>query len=258
MTTLHIATVHHCSPRWIPIQARELRRNLHRQYQIWTSLQGIDPSYGRFFDRVVEQWGGHAEKLNHLAMEITSTAADDDLLMFLDGDAFPIADPSPLIVSGLAEAPLLAVRRSENRGDPQPHPCFCVTRVGTWRSLPGDWSRGFAWHGPEGRPTSDVGANLLRQLELTGTPWTRISRSNRHNLHPLFFGIYGGVVYHHGAGFRAPISRVDGAPLDSFGMPEDVPATRRIVEHNRRQAEGVFRAIERDEPGWPERFTKVL
>jgi len=105
---LHIATVHFGSPRWIPIQVRELRRHLHIPYTTWTSLEGIDPSYGRHFDRVIEQSGPHADKLNHLAIEIGAEASDDDLLIFLDGDAFPIADPMPLIESGLRNAPLLA------------------------------------------------------------------------------------------------------------------------------------------------------
>ena len=74
-------------------------------FQVWTSLEGIDPSYGRYFDRVLEQRGLHAAKLNHLAMEVTHVAADDDLLMFLDGDAFTIADPMPLIEEGLAARP---------------------------------------------------------------------------------------------------------------------------------------------------------
>ena len=123
--------------------------------------------------------------------------------MFLDGDAFPIADPMPLIEDGLSRAPLLAVRRAENVNDLQPHPCFCVTTVGAWRSLPGDWSAGYSWVDPKGRSVSDVGANLLRQLQLTNTPWVEVLRSNRRNLDPLFFGIYGDTVYHHGAGFRS-------------------------------------------------------
>ena len=143
----------------------------------------------------------HAAKLNSLAMEICSVASDDDLLIFLDGDAFPIADPMPLINDGLARAPLVAVRRAENANEPQPHPCFTVTTVGTWRTLPGDWTAGYTWTGVRGRPTSDVGGNLLRQLELTGTPWVQVLRSNRRNLDPLYFGIYGDVIYHHGAGF---------------------------------------------------------
>ena len=67
--------------------------------------------------------------------------------MFIDGDAFPIVDPMPVIEEGLAKAPLVAARRAENGNDPQPHPCFCVTTVGTWHSLPGDWSGGYTWMG---------------------------------------------------------------------------------------------------------------
>jgi hypothetical protein len=199
---LYIATVHYGSPRWIEIQTRYLRQNIPVEYRTWTSLERIDPSYAAHFDRVLEQRGLHAAKLNHLAMEIGHEADDDDLIMFLDGDAFPIADPMPLIHDGLAKAPLIAVRRAENAEEPQPHPCFCVTTVGTWRSLPGDWSAGPTWLGPRGQPTSDVGANLLRRLELSGEPWVQVLRSNRRNPDPLHFAIYGDVIYHHGAGFR--------------------------------------------------------
>lgn len=200
---LHIATVHHGSPRWIEIQTSYIREQISGPCRIWSSLEGIDRSYASHFDRVVEQQGAHSGKLNHLALEISREASAEDLLMFLDGDAFPIADPMPLVRDALSTAPLLAVRRAENLDEPQPHPCFCVTTVGAWRSLPGDWSAGPTWPGPNGRPRTDVGANLLRVLELTGTPWVQVLRSNRRNLDPVYFAVYGDVVYHHGAGFRS-------------------------------------------------------
>jgi hypothetical protein len=194
--------VHYASPLWIETQARYLRKHIAIPYRTWASLQRIDPSYSTYFDRVVDQTGRHSDKLNHLAIEIAAEASEDDLLMFLDGDAFPIADPMPLIVDGLARAPLVAVRRLENLGDPQPHPCFCVTTVKAWWDIGGDWSQGYRWTNAEGRRVTDVGGNLLRRLELTGTPWVEVLRSNRKELDPLLFGIYGDIVYHHGAGFR--------------------------------------------------------
>jgi len=39
--------------------------------------------------------------------------------------------------------------------------------------------------------------------------WYPLLRSNGRNLHPIWFGIYGDIIYHHGAGFRAPVSRYD-------------------------------------------------
>jgi hypothetical protein len=224
--------VHYRSPRWIEIQTRHLREHVSVPYQTWTSLERIDSSYAVHFDRVFEQRGRHPGKLNHLALELSHEAADDDLLMFLDGDAFPIADPMPLIRDGLAKAPLIAVRRAENLNDPQPHPCFCVTTVGTWRSLPGDWSGGYTWIGESGKRVSDVGANLLRALELSGTPWVQVLRSNHTNVDPLFFAIYGDVVYHHGAGFReGEVSRahLDTAP-ERAQLPR-APLLRSLARH---------------------------
>jgi hypothetical protein len=203
---LHIATVHYRSPRWIEIQTAYMRQHISVPYYTWTSLEGIDASYGVHFDRVVEQKGMHAAKLNHLAIEICHAASDDDLLMFLDADAFPIADPMPLVTDGLSRAALVAVRRAENGDEPQPHPCFCVTTVRTWRTLPGDWSAGYTWPGARGSPTSDVGGNLLRQLELSGTQWVQVLRSNRRDLDPLYFAIYGDAIYHHGAGLSGGLS----------------------------------------------------
>jgi hypothetical protein len=219
---LHIATVHYGSPQWIEIQARYLREHISVPYRTWTSLERIDPSYSTHFDHVLEQRGLHAAKLNHLAMEIAHVAAEDDLLMFLDGDAFPIADPLPLITGGLAKAPLIAVRRAENVDEPQPHPCFCVTTVGTWKALPGDWTAGFTWPGARGEPTSDVGGNLLRRLELTKTPWVQVHRSNRTNLDPLYYAVYGDTVYHHGAGFRTG----ELSPADRARAPRPLPLAR--------------------------------
>jgi hypothetical protein len=264
---LYVATVHYASPDWIDIQTRHLREQIGVPLQIWTSLEGIDGSYGDRFDRVIDQFGRHSDKLNHLAIEIAHEAAPDDLLMFLDGDAFPIADPMPLISDGLAQAPLVAVRRAENLGDRQPHPCFCVTTVGAWRDLPGDWSAGYRWQNSEGRGVTDVGGNLLRQLELSDTPWVEVLRSNRKDLDPVFFGVYGDVVYHHGAGFRAQeFTRAHSArkprPSGSTTTPL-LGAVRRALQRRRRQAwaeeirmrqlehsERIYREILAGETGW--------
>lgn len=265
---LHIATVHHRSPRWIEIQTRYLRRHISVPYQTWTSLQGIDPSYAVHFDHVIDQAGGHAGKLNNLATEISHVAEDSDLLMFLDGDAFPIADPMPLILDGLAKAPLVAIRRAENIDDQQPHPCFCVTSVGTWHNLPGDWSMGHRWRSPDGRRPTDVGGNLLRTLELTNTPWVDVLRTNGEHLDPLLFAIYGDTIYHHGAGFRrrggASRRHYDSQPK-RLSVPDNLVlrALARQIDRAKmqgwrlmtrgpqiRESKRVFAKIERDDPDW--------
>jgi hypothetical protein len=263
---LHIATVHYQSPRWIDIQSRYLRENISVPYQTWTSIEAIDRSYADRFDHVLEQRGAHAGKLNQLALEICHVAAEDDLIMFLDGDAFPISDPMPLIGESLAKAPLVAVRRAENLEEPQPHPCFCVTTVGSWRRVRGDWSLGYPWRSAAGRIISDVGGNLLRALELSNTPWIPVLRTNETDVHPVFFAIYGDIIYHHGAGFRdAFVTRADREQLRKRTDTQS-PAARLIRrgrdfvlrrswnhdtnERIRMQSESIFQAIARGDSAW--------
>jgi hypothetical protein len=276
---LYVATVHYKSPRWIEIQGSYLRKHLSVPFQTWTSLEGIDPSYSSAFDRVLQQRGPHAGKLNHLALEICHVAADDDLIMFMDGDAFPIADPMPAIMDGLERAPLVAVRRAENVDEPQPHPCFCVTTVGTWRSLPGDWSLGPVWPAVKGKRVSDVGANLLRSLELSQTPWVQLLRTNGSKFHPLFFAVYGDIVYHHGAGFRGSgLSRADLQRLktEAAEQSKQHPARRWLrtgvarvrgrghlnpwketSDRNNEQSQVIFEAIQREDPDWLEMVSEA-
>ncbi len=153
--------------------------------------------------------GVHAGKLNLLWRLVDEEASDDDIVVFLDSDTLTIADPLPLIREALGHHALVAVKRVEDGGDPQPHPCFAAATAGTWRSLRCDWSAGYLWPASSAGLTTDVGSNLLYHLERHEIPWLPLYRANTVDLHPVWFGVYGGVVYHHGAGSRQyPLSRV--------------------------------------------------
>jgi hypothetical protein len=209
---IHIATVHFNSGRWIEIQRRYLDRFIGEEFRVYGSLEGVPQEFERFFDVVVPSHGPHAGKLNLLGRVVLAQAHPDDLIFFLDGDAFPIADLTGVVREHLRDAAVAAICRLENGGDRQPHPCFCAVRAATWSELPGDWSEGH----PIRESVTDVGANLLFQLESKGLEWSRILRSNRCELHPVLFGIYGDLIYHHGAGFRAiPLTRQDGSAASS-------------------------------------------
>jgi hypothetical protein len=268
---IYVATAHFGSSRWIDVQDSFLRRTMSEPFSVYANLHDVPADYSATFDRVVPARGPHAGKLNLLAAEICADARPDDIIVFLDGDAFPIADPMPVVRRALEHSTLVAVRRDENATDRQPHPSFCAIRVRDWERLHGDWSPGFCWPAQAGRPTTDVGGNLLRALERAGDTWTPLLRSNRVNLHPLWFGIYGGVVYHHGAGFRWAVGRVDlrdGPRLKT--RAKHVPGVGRVLRrlhraraqraHARTAAdaqhlrEEVFARIQRD----PEFFREFL
>src|SRR5262245_49163010 len=159
---IHIATVHWNTGKWIDIQLSYLQKHLRSPYRIYAWLNDV-PSVppDAFYYTCSEPVVSHAIKLNILADIIYfSSNQGDDILIFLDGDAFPIGDIELLIDKKLSDHRLIAVQRLENSGDIQPHPCFCATTVGFWKSIGGDWKAGYPWRNNEGRWVSDVGGNL--------------------------------------------------------------------------------------------------
>jgi len=180
----------------------------------------------------------------------------DDLLIFIDGDAFPVGDVLQFAYSKLNEYPLVAVLRRENDGDIQPHPSFCVTTIKFWKEIDGDWKQGFGWKNTRGEKVTDVGGNLLKILDEKKIDWYPMLRSNRRDLHPLWFGLYEDLIYHHGAGFRPPLCRADLAELkakESGRLPrwvcKVIPKRLRsqplakIKMENRTASEKVFASI---------------
>ena len=258
---IHIATVHWQTDRWVAVQAAFLRRHLPAEFRVYAWLNDIPHApLDSFYYTCSEPVAPHAVKLNLLAdIILASTNRADDILIFLDGDAFPIAEIEPLLSRHLPARKLLAVQRLENNGDIQPHPCFCATTVGFWREIRGDWKEGFQWKNREGKPVTDVGGNLLKQLADHGTDWVPLLRSNTINLHPLFFGVYGGVIYHHGAGFRKGDCRADLANLElgttirilskflpGYGRRARRKVFRNLVAANDMLSEQVFEKIQQD------------
>ena len=205
---IYIATVHWMDPKWIIPQRKALSSHLQQPFRVFANLQGIEPRYDEYFDSVTRIEGNHPEKLNDLASAVSKAAEPGDLIVFLDGDAFPVRGLDSWLSEVLRTCPLAAVRRDENAGDVQPHPCFCVTSVGFWNEIGGDWRNG-SWVTAEGNVANDVGGTLLAILDAHSISWRPILRSNEVNLHPVFYGLYERHVYHHGSGFRPPIARAD-------------------------------------------------
>ena len=227
---LHIATVHWNSVAWIDAQLASINR-FAPEAVTWASLDGIGTGSDERFDHALhledldigelpesdagrEDAFRHGVKLNELARVISDVADPADGLLFLDGDALLL---SPIEHVARVDEPLVAVRRDENRGDRYPHPSYCLTTVGFWNQIGGDWRRGAMWVNEAGRTVTDTGGFVLEALEHHDIAWRALTRRNVTNLHPLWFGVYGddelgAVVYHHGAGFRSRSSRVDPRP----------------------------------------------
>lgn len=206
---IYIATIHHNSARWIDIQRFYISKNISLPYRTYAFLSGEAIKHNSKFDYVADEpIYEHADRLNFLADAIMEKANDDDYILFLDGDAFPIANIKIALQQISSKTPLIAVQRTENLFDVQPHPSFCLVNVKFWREIQGDWRSGYKWETPYGKVT-DVGGNLLQKLNESRVSWISLNRTQSLGTHPLLFGIYGNIVYHHGAGFRNAHTRSD-------------------------------------------------
>ncbi|MGE0077774.1 MAG: hypothetical protein AB7S48_07945 [Bacteroidales bacterium] len=208
---IHIATVHWETDKWIDVQLEYLNKNIKQPFRVYAFLSGTATKHtSKFFYTCIEPIKEHAIKLNLLAKSIELMAeSENDPIIFVDGDAFPINEMDDFIRKTLDQYPITAIQRTENVGDIQPHPSFCLTTVGFWKKIQGDWKEGYEWITHQGTPRTDVGGNLLKILIDKKVPWKPLLRTNQLTQHPVMFGIYEDLIYHHGAGFRTPMSRYD-------------------------------------------------
>lgn len=264
---IHIVTVHFRSPAWIDRQLHSISKYAPRS-TTWASLDFIEPEHFQKFTHAtslesedlgpgIEPYSSHSDdpsgdrhglKLNELARRVAQVADDADTIIFLDGDALLMSPVDDILRLNL---PFVAVRRDENDGDQFPHPSFCMTSVGQWRRLQGDWRRGDYVTSATGRMMTDTGTRLLGQLEEAKLSWTPLLRMNTVNSHPVWFGVYGTpsigpVVYHHGAGFRPRVSRADLVLRDGTAKS----SARRFEDRQRRLDAKMQRRLDRNPEKW--------
>jgi hypothetical protein len=207
---INVVTVHWLSPQWIPAQLEYLERNANAPFRVFASLNGIeDESLRKRFYYVQDiEIEDHPEKLNILAQVVVEQSKPEDIIIFLDGDAFPIQPLQPWLEETFERHPLVAVQRYENCKDLRPHPSFCATTVGFWKELGCDWTPK-DWVTETGALFLDAGGKLCDLLEEQHVDWLPLRRTNTVDLHPLWYAVYGHKIYHHGAGFRNRVSKVD-------------------------------------------------
>ncbi len=223
---IHLATIHYGDDSWIDPQLTYLARNTAEDYRVWACLDYIDPAQFENFHFAAARGEPIEAELRFLVEQISAVAEPDDMLVFLHGDTLPIREWSRPVRELLGAKPLVGIRREENLGEPHPHWCFTATTVGFWNRLGSDWSRGPDWIGSNGVAVSDYGASLWQDIETAGVEWEPLLRSNRRDLHPLWFGIYGGLIYHHGAAFRKPVEGAIRARIGTGHDPSSWPVSR--------------------------------
>ena len=159
------------------------------------------PYAGRMFER------RHPSALDYLAAKVP---ASFDYIVTLDNDSFPVRDDWLDVLVGECEkgAAVAGVYLDELAAVLHPFvhvSGLCVGRADL-QSLGVSFGRDIDYLGPQGRQTAeynqDVGQKITYEFINAGRTIAPLRRSNEVDFHFLMGGIYGDVIYHHGAGGR--------------------------------------------------------
>mgnify|MGYP001216526833 FL=1 len=204
---LHILTIHF-KDKWVDIQKRELKKYISEDYKVYTRLGENYEKHKDKFDGAIEGQGHWTESMGLLLKFINENAKVGDKVLLIDSDAFPIAPISEFMEYALSQAEFVSCQEPKHEWDDDykiPHPMFMLfdakhilegnlsdylskiikDQSGNW------WGGAMQW----------IKENNYREGVLI--------RSNKINLHPLYFGIYNNLIYHHWAGSRKMITRRD-------------------------------------------------
>jgi hypothetical protein len=156
-----------------------------------------DPRVTVFSEREEGRNVRHGRALDRLLSEVPEA---NEYVVTLDTDSFPIRDGWLANLTGRLDggAWITGVWRDEMapriRG--YVHPSCLAVRRETLRELDVQFARRPKVH------RVDVGQEITNAVLANGGRISRLRRTNARNMHFLMAGIYGDLIYHHGAGSR--------------------------------------------------------
>jgi len=145
----------------------------------------------------------HSMRLNGLFDLIEKDAKPCDVVIFVDADAFPVAPISAWLLRNVKHRGMVSICEFD---EDRPNASFCATTVDLFKRFGADWSPGYySMLIPPLKCRSsafDTGGCIAIKMNSAECYWVKLRRSNKRNIHPTLFGVYGNKVYHNGAGLR--------------------------------------------------------
>lgn len=258
---LHILTLH-LSDKWVDIQKRELAKFISEPYKVYARL-GEEPfkfkigengekvkysdttiSYDKHkhkFDGAIpgaQHWTYSMGKLIDYVLENFEVKKDDTILL-LDSDAFPIAPMGDFLDEKLKTYPFVSAQEPMHEWDRDPlylipHPMFMAFKaIHILEDNLTDYLREIIkdkndnWWG-----------GTINWLKERGYYYYPLTRSNKTDLHPLYYAIYDDLIYHHWAGSRNMITRPDRIRAQETGENVDD-----IAKENHEVSSQVFERV---------------
>lgn len=216
-SNVHILTVHHESDNFLELQEKFINKNT-KNVKVWCGYSKLCIDIHKEFrtnynfSDLSSMSKEHYDRLNWLTnLLYDSNPNENDLLVFMDSDAFPVASNwVEKVTEYLKEVPIVAIQRKENLDNPMPldcrdypHPCFLATTIKFWKE------NSLNWNIDVGKGIYTPGITLKKWLDEKGIKWKPLNRTNIFNTHPLMFGVYDDIIYHHGCGQRQAFDGID-------------------------------------------------
>jgi len=193
---------------WIDLCLRQIERHSSSaSYEIlvWDNtwmpdhreLLDAHPRVKRFQPRDVGRELRHGQSLDRLVKKVHPRT---EFVITLDTDSFPVRDGWIENLTGrLTDDVWVAGVWRDEMLPKKPafiHPSCLAVRLTTLKKLDARFAIGDG---------NDVAFNITRAVTEAGARTSRLFRSNRWNAHFLMGALYGDLIYHQGAGSRAPL-----------------------------------------------------
>tara|TARA_B100000900_G_C20580400_1_gene717277 strand:- start:54 stop:890 length:837 start_codon:yes stop_codon:yes gene_type:complete len=218
---LHIYTLHFKNDYWVDLQVESFKKHIkvpYKSYAIFSHMnqEMYDRNENNFdYFEVREEGrrlhkGGHYHPTDgnrHIFPIIKENLNDGDVVIRIDSDAFLIDDITDEFIDKINDKKFIAMYEPEHEWDlnyKAPHPAFYAFRS---EYLNQGLDKAMGEMHEDGQ--SNWWGLLLDWFTDNKIDWYPLNRSNKINLHQIYFGIYDDLVYHHFAGSRDKITRVD-------------------------------------------------
>tara|TARA_R110000824_G_scaffold249305_1_gene438289 strand:+ start:4252 stop:5040 length:789 start_codon:yes stop_codon:yes gene_type:complete len=195
---------------WLKIQSRHLQKYSEEPYTVHCFLDDnldkspedieyLDKRYPFYkFYRAIR--GEHYDQVNEAVREISPQVRNEDIIVFLDCDAFPCDKIwQKTVRENLSTHDITAVVMRENYHfsddyNEIPHLCFFATTKQIWEENSLKWGLEGKYQNPQ--------RGMLDKINNANLTLKEINRTNEFDAHRVCFGIYGDIVYHHACGIR--------------------------------------------------------
>jgi hypothetical protein len=232
--TVHITSTHYGNPFWIDIQLKQLKKHLKVPYKTYMVHANMPEGYGDYTNDFNVLFSDSRSKFHNvdshkLALPIIQKELQpNDIVIKIDSDAFFINDIDEAFLDRVDREKFIALkepRHESNLEHDTAHPVFYAFKGEYLKVLNKDASKDGGLMEAMCTIQVDGASNwwggVDKWLRKTIGKWGVIERTNVTNLHSLYFGIYGDLIYHNWAGSRIMRTREDRRRAKLEGVPLD-------------------------------------